>query len=256
MRWRRIPDLDLQSLSSCKCLILGAGTLGCYVARTLIAWGVRTITFVDNGLVSHSNPVRQPLFTFEDVHQPKADAAARGLKSISPSIQATGHRLTIPMPGHPDKEETVKLNLTGLTDLVRDHDAVFLLTDNRESRWLPTVLGLHFNKVSPEGYKKNPNFFFKMVVNAALGFDSFVVLRHGSIETDRKDRLGCYFCNDVVAPLDSLKDRTLDQQCTVTRPGLAPIAAATAVELLASLLQTPNRYTVYVFCSLFHITML
>ena len=116
-----------------------------------------------------------------------------------------------------------------LEDLVARHDVIFLLTDTRESRWLPSLLAASADK---------------LLLDVALGMDSYLVLRHGAgplsstpastNASSEQPRLGCYFCNDVVAPQDSTKDRTLDQMCTVTRPGLAPIAAATAVELMVT----------------------
>ncbi|KAG0623166.1 hypothetical protein M758_3G153100 [Ceratodon purpureus] len=238
MRWRLLPSLDLPRMASTKCLLLGAGTLGCQVARTLMAWGMRHITLLDYGRVALSNPLRQSLFTHEDSlnnGKVKAEAAAENLKRIFPGVNATGVQMSIPMPGHPvsSNEEAGVLNdIQRMKELVDEHDVVFLLTDTRESRWLPTLLCADANKVA---------------INAALGFDTYLVMRHGasplldsdSTSDEAKSRLGCYFCNDVVAPLDSTANRTLDQQCTVTRPGLAPIAAALAVELAVALLHHP-----------------
>uniref|UniRef100_A0A3B4WM65 Ubiquitin-like modifier-activating enzyme ATG7 n=1 Tax=Seriola lalandi dorsalis TaxID=1841481 RepID=A0A3B4WM65_SERLL len=247
MRWRLVPTLDLDKVVNTKCLLLGAGTLGCNVARTLMGWGVRHITFVDNAKISYSNPVRQPLYEFEDClggGKSKAMAAVDRLTKIFPGVNSEGYNMSIPMPGHPVNFSQATLSqaqrdVEQLEKLISEHDVVFLLMDTRESRWLPTVIAASKRK---------------LVVNAALGFDTFVVMRHGlkkppvtgsvpsipgsSLFSNIPGyKLGCYFCNDVVAPGDSTRDRTLDQQCTVSRPGLAMIAGALAVEMMVSILQ-------------------
>ena len=158
-------------------------------------WGVRTITFVDNGRVSFSNPVRQPLFTFNDClngGSRKAQRAAEALKEIYPGVQSIGWDLSVPMAGHPVMDEAkVEADFHILRNLINEHDAIFLLMDTRESRWLPSVMGKATGKI---------------VMNAALGFDTFLVMRHGFMDNRSTNievkELGCYFCNDVVAPAD------------------------------------------------------
>lgn len=108
------------------------------------------------------------------------------------------------MPGHSVGEtmfESVKESVENLIELIKSHDVIFLLTDSRESRWLPTLLGVTMEKT---------------VINVALGFDSYLIMRYGgsdngdtvgenhcSINGVKKipgNLLGCYFCNDVTAP--------------------------------------------------------
>ena len=247
MKWRMIPNLQVELLQSTKVLLIGAGTLGCNVARVLLGWGIRTIKILDYGKVSYSNPVRQSLFTIHDCNaengtgRMKAIAAADALKTIAADVVSEGIVVSIPMPGHPDTEDVIAQAVETLDALIQETDVVYLLTDTRESRWLPTVMCSAYNKI---------------LINAALGLDSWLVMRHGAASTENLDmadggseqsvgnhpyRLGCYFCSDVVAPENSTKNRTLDQQCTVTRPGLALIASSMAVELMVSLLHHPKR---------------
>lgn len=88
MKWRLVPDLDLEKISGLRCLLLGAGTLGCSVARVLLGWGINNMTLVDSSTVSHSNTARQSLYTHEDAVQcrHKAHAAKDALLRIRPSM--------------------------------------------------------------------------------------------------------------------------------------------------------------------------
>ncbi|POW16552.1 hypothetical protein PSHT_06602 [Puccinia striiformis] len=247
MRWRILPDLNLRE----------------NFFYTLFTIRCRNTRLLHSAKVSFSNPVRQPLFEFEDCLEggkPKAACASAALKRIYPGLDTEGIELSIPMPGHPIPPNLIdqtKAQVDQLESLFDTHDVVYLFMDSRESRWLPTLLGARSELLTCLFFLLN----YKLVINAALGFDSYLVMRHGvrsstptqsdasSTVTEENSassklpqirQLGCYFCNDVVAPSDSLTDRTLDQMCTVTRPGLAPIASATAVELMASVLQHPQ----------------
>lgn len=185
MKWRLLPNLNLDVVKAQKCLLFGAGTLGCAIARNLLSWGVKNISVVDFGNVSYSNPVRQSLFTHDDAvkHKSKATAAAERLKEILPSVNATGHVIQIPMPGHAVadsmREKTVE-NIDLITSLIQSHDVLFLVTDSRESRWLPTLLGAFYGKVRRdfkyrESFLTGSWFFKKLGLGLKTGILNFCI---------------------------------------------------------------------------------
>lgn len=73
--------------------------------------------------------------------------------------------LSIPLCVPADKAiEKAREEVETLEKLIKDHDVTFLLMDTRESRWLPTLLCYAHSKIC---------------INAALGFDTYMVMRHG-----------------------------------------------------------------------------
>jgi ubiquitin-like modifier-activating enzyme ATG7 len=228
MKWRQAPDINTEVIKETKFLLIGAGTLGCHVARNLLGWGARNIDFIDNAKISYSNPVRQSLYNFQDsqdMNAFKAELASKKLKEIFPLVNSQGYVFTIPLPGrtlvNSDAEEKYLKHVVELEKIISEHDVIFLLTDTRESRWFPTFFCKMFNKIC---------------ITSAIGFDSFVVIRHGTEE----DNLACYFCSDIVSPVDSSANRTLDQQCTISRPGISGICSGFCSEMAISLLQSGN----------------
>jgi ubiquitin-like modifier-activating enzyme ATG7 len=87
------------------------------------------------------------------------------------------------MPDHPNS--FIEKDNNTFLEIMDWADVIFLLVDTREARWFPTLIATAMDK---------------LVINAAVGFESFVVMRHGLPSQQSSTRLGCYFCSDIVSP--------------------------------------------------------
>ena len=69
--------------------------------------------------------------------------------------------------------------MSRLWDLFKDYDAIFLLTDTHDSRWIPTMMARSLGKT---------------LINTALGLYGWLIIQHG-VSRSAYDCLGCYLCS-------------------------------------------------------------
>ncbi|MBI5857729.1 MAG: HesA/MoeB/ThiF family protein [Sphingobacteriales bacterium] len=111
-----------EKLSVARILVVGAGGLGCPALQYLAAAGVGTIGIVDFDVIDVSNLPRQILYTEEDIGKPKAETAAKKLKSLNPGIEI--------------KTYNIKLDNQNAIEIIPGYDIVIDGSDNFSTRYL------------------------------------------------------------------------------------------------------------------------
>lgn len=152
--------------------------------------------------------------------------------------------MKVPMPGHFVVEDQIEPTLNDLVTLeneIKEHDIMLNCFDSREARYFPALIG---------------SLYRKKVFSIGIGYDSYVIVNHGlygeNIEQCIKDSIekdnhsleqepdvkanlhGCFFCSDYIPPSDTMTNRTMDQQCTVSRPGVSMISCGIAIEIIVN----------------------
>ncbi len=109
-------------MRAARVLVVGAGGLGVPVLSYLAGAGVGRIGIIDADHLEASNLHRQPLYSFADIGQSKAQLAATRLRALNPDIeiQPYGQRLTA----------------ANAAELVSGWDLVIDCTDNFSTKFL------------------------------------------------------------------------------------------------------------------------
>lgn len=119
---REIGVAGQEKLKAAKVLVIGAGGLGSPSILYLAAAGVGTIGIVDFDKVDVSNLQRQVLFDTASIGEPKAEAAAKRLRALSPDLNVIAHQ--------------VELRAHNIRDIFKDYDLILDGTDRFATRYL------------------------------------------------------------------------------------------------------------------------
>ena len=127
-RWSRqtiLQEVGLEGqkkLMDSNVIIVGMGGLGCPVAQSLIACGIRKLRIIDGDAVELSNLHRQPLYGIEDIGKMKVHTAKKRLQNLSKKA------LIEPVHSYLDEKNG--------SDLIKGATVVIDATDNISTRKL------------------------------------------------------------------------------------------------------------------------
>lgn len=124
-RQMKLPQVGREGqkkLKAAKVLMVGTGGLGSPVALYLTAAGVGHLGLVDHDLVDQSNLHRQILFTHQDLHRPKVQAAKERLQELNPFINLSVHH--------------ERFSAENALSLVENYDLIIDGSDNFATRYL------------------------------------------------------------------------------------------------------------------------
>ena len=132
-----IPNFDeegQEKLLTTKCLIVGAGGLGCPVALYASAAGFGSIEIWDDDCVEITNLNRQIAHDNNQIGIDKANSLAAACSRLNPNI------LIIPKVKKIDSSSSIK-----------DFDLIFDCSDNPETKYILNLLSHNYNKILISG---------------------------------------------------------------------------------------------------------
>lgn len=121
-----------KKLRSSKVLVIGAGGLGSPILLYLAGAGIGTLGIIDGDCVETINLHRQIIHTSTSLKVNKAESAKKAILSLNPLVKVhTYHEW---------------LSTKNSSKIIPDYDILVIATDNVESRYLISDLGVFYNK--------------------------------------------------------------------------------------------------------------
>jgi adenylyltransferase/sulfurtransferase len=116
----QVGGVGQRKLNAARVAVIGAGGIGCAVIPPLAGAGIGAITIIDDDVVDLSNLHRQPLFSEQDVGQPKAALAAAFAQRLNTYVQVKAVR--------------ARIATANAAELLASHDLVIDGSDNFATR--------------------------------------------------------------------------------------------------------------------------